>query len=73
MVHETLESRITRLLDNESFHEWEFLALTLLEQNTLIETIYRIVHNTTIGLSEGNIAEIRRFIAEANGGTKKEL
>ena len=43
-------------------------------RESFIEQTYAKAHRgSTIGLSAGNIAEISRFILEANGGTKKEI
>jgi tRNA(Ile)-lysidine synthase TilS/MesJ len=60
-------------LSGNSIHEEDFARLPELLQFSLIEKIYASVHGGTIGLSAGNLEEIRRYILEARGGTTKEL
>ncbi len=42
-------------------------------QREVIRYLYEQANSGTIGLSEGNIEEILRYILTANGGTEKKL
>jgi tRNA(Ile)-lysidine synthetase-like protein len=69
-----MESVLAVHLSGSSITEWEFIGLAPILQRTLIERLYSQAHGgSNIGLSQGNIEEIRRFILEANGGTIKTL
>lgn len=87
MIRETLSnfSEYTRELDSmiegllavhlsgDSIREEDFLKLPNLLQLSFLEKVYASIHGGTIGLSAGNLEELRRFILEARGGTIKEL
>ena len=68
-----MEGLLGVYLSGNSIHEEDFARLPELLQFSLIEKIYTSVHGGTIGLSAGNLEEIRRYILEARGGTTKEL
>lgn len=69
-----MESILAVHLSGSSITEGEFMGLAPILQRTLVERLYSIAHDgSNIGLSSGNIEEIRRFILEANGGTIKSL
>jgi tRNA(Ile)-lysidine synthetase-like protein len=69
-----MENILAVHLSGSSITEREFIGLAPILQRTLIERLYSIAHDgSNIGLSNGNIEEIRRFILEANGGTIKSL
>jgi hypothetical protein len=42
-------------------------------QREIIRFLYERAHDGTIGLSEGNIEELRRYIMTAEGATVKEI
>lgn len=42
-------------------------------QKEIVRYLYETTNNGTVGLSEGNIEEILRFITTAEGGTQKEV
>jgi tRNA(Ile)-lysidine synthase len=60
-------------LSGNSITEDTFVSLPKLLQFTFLEKVYASVHGGTIGLSSGNLEEMRRFISEARGGTTKEI
>lgn len=60
-------------LAGNTIREEDFAKLPELLQFSLIEKVYASVHGGTIGLSTGNLEEIRRYILEARGGTVKML
>lgn len=68
-----MEGLLGVYLSGNSIREEDFAKLPELLQFSLIEKIYASVHGGTIGLSGGNLEEIRRYILEARGGTTKEL
>lgn len=55
----------------ESFLVQDFERLGAFLQREVIRYIYSLANQGTIGLSEGNIAEVLRYIQEASGGTEK--
>lgn len=61
------------LSDGVSFLITEFEKKSLFFQKEIIRYLYEKANNGTIGLSEGNIEEILRYILTANGGTMKEI
>ncbi len=61
------------LSDGISFLITEFEKKSLFFQKEIIRYLYEKANNGTIGLSEGNIEEILRYILTANGGTMKEI
>jgi tRNA(Ile)-lysidine synthase len=69
-----MENILAVQLSGSSITEWEFMKLAPILQRTLIERLYSQAHDgSNIGLSSGNIEEVRRFILEANGGTIKSI
>ena len=61
------------LSDGVSFLITEFEKKSLFFQKEIIRYLYEKANNGTVGLSEGNIEEILRYILTANGGTMKEI
>ena len=69
-----MENILAVHLSGSSILASEFERLAPILQRTLIERLYSSAHDgSNIGLSSGNIEEIRRFMLEANGGTIKSL
>jgi len=71
-----LDSQVFNFLwdESNSFSISELLKLSpLLQKEIIREVFYRTNNNSTIGLSEGNIAEVLRFIWGKNNKTKKEI
>ena len=68
-----MEGLLGVYLSGNTIREEDFAKLPELLQFSLIEKIYASAHGGTIGLSTGNLEEIRRYILEARGGTTKEL
>lgn len=61
------------LWDSESFLVLDFEKKSSFFQKEIVRYLYEQANHGTVGLSEGNIEEMRRFILTANGGTKKDL
>lgn len=59
--------------DSDSFSVPDFLGLSIFLQREVIRYLYEQANNGTIGLSEGNIAEVIRFIGDKGNYTRKEL
>lgn len=74
-VKEHLDHEVWEFLwDGNSFSVSQFLQLTSLLQKEVIRSIYyKSNWNSTIGLSEWNIAEVIKFINGKNNKTKKEI
>lgn len=68
-----MEGLLAVHLAGNTIREEDFAKLPELLQFSLIEKVYASVHGGTIGLSAGNLEELRRYILEARGGTTKEL
>jgi len=63
----------TFLSDRDSFSAPDFLGLSTFLQREVIRYLYEQANNGTIGLSEGNIAEVIRFIGDKGNYTEKAL
>lgn len=61
------------LWDTMSFSVQDFKKKSSFFQKEIIRYLYAQANHGTVGLSEGNIEEMRRFILTANGGTKKDI
>ena len=61
------------LWDTMSFSVQDFEKKSSFFQKEILRYLYAQANHGTVGLSEGNIEEMRRFILTANGGTKKEI
>jgi len=61
------------LQDQDQFGVEAFQALSLFLQREIIRFLYERANHGTIGLSEGNIAEVIRFIGDKGNKTKKQL
>lgn len=72
-IQEHFESQIVKFLIKGSISVSEYANLDELLQTTFIECIYRQANGTSVGLSQGNIAEIDRFITSARGNTSKKI
>jgi hypothetical protein len=59
--------------DQKSFSVKDFEEKPLFFQKEIIRYLYEEANNGTIGLSEGNIDELLRYILTASGGTDKNL
>jgi tRNA(Ile)-lysidine synthase len=59
--------------DQKIFSVKDFEKKSFFFQKEIIRHLYEEANNGTIGLSEGNIEEILRFILTANGGTEKRV
>ena len=75
---EELQSWIDREVERflgggASFSVSDFEAVSLFFQKEIVRYLYESANSGTIGLTEGNIEEVLRYILTANGGTKKEL
>jgi len=68
-----IEGLIGAHLSGDTITEEAFASLPRLLQLTFLEKVYASVHGGTIGLSGGNLEEMRRFISDARGGTIKEI
>jgi len=70
-----LDSEVDEFLwEGTSFSITLFSSLSPLLQKEVIRSIYYKTNgNSTIGLSEGNIAEVLKFIGGKNNKTKKEI
>lgn len=68
-----IEGLLAVHLSGNSIHEEAFSQLPELLQLAFIEKLYGAANGGTIGLSAGNMEEVRRFILEARGSTVKEL
>jgi hypothetical protein len=51
----------------------DFEAKSFFFQKEIIRYLYEQSNDGTIGLSQGNIAEILRYVTTANGGTEKQI
>ena len=67
------EEMLTFLADRQSFSVADFERKSPFFQKEIIRYLYEQSNSGTVGLSEGNIEEIRRYILTANGGTEKQL
>lgn len=63
----------TFLSDADSFSVPDFQKLSTFLQREVIRYLYEQANNGTIGLSEGNIAEVIRFIGDKGNYTEKTL
>lgn len=63
----------TFLSDADFFSVPDFLGLSTFLQREVIRYLYERANNGTIGLSEGNIAEVIRFIGDKGNYTEKKL
>ncbi|MCH8519063.1 tRNA lysidine(34) synthetase TilS [Candidatus Gracilibacteria bacterium] len=62
------------LQEGKSFSLKDYLGLSeLLQSEVIKELYYKNNSNSTIGLSEGNIAEVQKFLRGKNNKTKKEI
>ncbi len=61
------------LRDEEAFLVSDFEKQSLFFQKEMIRSLYESTNSGTIGLSEGNIEELRRYILTASGATEKHL
>ena len=61
------------LSDKESFSVRDFEKKSPFFQKEIIRYLYEKANGGTVGLSEGNIEEMLRYIIMANGGTSKEI
>jgi tRNA(Ile)-lysidine synthase len=57
--------------DKQNFSVKDFEKESVFFQKEIIRYLYEKANDGTIGLSEGNIEEMLRFILMANGGTEK--
>jgi|GEM_PF-6524446 len=57
----------------DSFSVVDFQKLSTFLQREVVRYLYEQANSGTIGLSEGNIAEVIRFIGDKGNYTKKEL
>lgn len=71
-VHLDAEVR-TFLSDKDSFSALDFLGLSTFLQREVVRYLYERANSGTIGLSEGNIAEVIRFIGDKGNYTEKTL
>lgn len=67
-LHATMKARYASLSDDiyAVFSREHFRRLSSLMQGTVIECLYRAIHRTNFGLSEGLVQEVLRFILEGN-------
>lgn len=74
-IKDHLDTEVEKFLWNKkSFSIQDFLWLSSLLQKEVIRRIYYVSNsNSTIGLSEWNIAEVLKFINGKNNKTKKEI
>lgn len=63
----------TFLSDQDSFLVSDFLGLSTFLQREIIRYLYERANSGTIGLSEGNIAEVIRFIGDKGNYTEKTI
>lgn len=71
---EFIDTQVVVFLRGESsFLVEDFQVLSPFLQREVIRYLYRHANNGTIGLSEGGIAEIIRFIGDKGNYTRKEL
>jgi tRNA(Ile)-lysidine synthase len=69
-----IDSEIAKFLwERKSFSVKDFGEKSSFFQREIIRYIYEHVNSGTIGLSQGNIKELLRFINTANGGTEKKI
>ena len=61
------------LSDHDTFLVPNFLGLSSFLQREVIRYLYEQANSGTIGLSEGNIAEVIRFIGDKGNYTEKTL
>ena len=59
--------------DNLHFSVQEFIETHSFLQKEIIRYIFEKTNHGSVGLSEGNIEEILRFIKEAEGNTYKHI
>lgn len=72
-LDDMVEGLLSVHLSGNTISEEDFAKLPNLLQLSFLEKVYASIHGGTIGLSAGNLEELRRFILEARGGTMKEL
>lgn len=76
---ESIDNCLTKQVDNflwwkDSFSLWSFLVQEALIQNEAIKYLYKKHNNnSTIWLSEWNIAEVQKFLRWKNNKTTKEI
>lgn len=63
----------TFLSDRDSFSVPDFQKLSIFLQREVVRYLYEQANSGTIGLSEGNIAEVIRFIGDKGNYTEKTL
>lgn len=63
----------TFVSDSQNFHVKDFEKQSLFFQKEVIRYLYERANHGTVGLSEGNIEELRRYILTASGATEKHL
>jgi tRNA(Ile)-lysidine synthetase-like protein len=69
-----IDSEIANFLwERKSFSVKDFGEKSSFFQKEIIRYIYEQANSGTIGLSEGNIEELLRYVLTANGGTEKKI
>lgn len=69
-----IDTEVERFLGGKNeFSAQHFAELSPFLRKEIIRYLYEKANNGTVGLSEGNIGEIERFIKTAEGGTEKQL
>lgn len=72
-IQKYLNSEILGLIHENSFLEKEYSQLPEFLRKELLRYIFSQTNNGTIGLTEGNLDEMERFVKNAKWGTIKEI
>lgn len=72
-INDCVQNFLQKSDTENTFNTSDFMREPPFLQKEIIRFLYEKANNGTIGLSEGNVEELRRFVCEANGGTLKVL